>query len=99
VEWAVVIACSHGATHAFVVVFRLSDVSAVPCVWGVTNAGREDFILWVERVVSVGVKDLLRGYEPGCILCSIYLQRTVGFLAVTLHHGGFGRARATANIA
>jgi hypothetical protein len=26
---------------------------------------------------------------PGCILCSIDLQGTAGFLAVTHHHGGF----------
>jgi hypothetical protein len=39
--------------------------------------------------------------EPGCILCSIDLQGTAEFLAVTHHHGGFGgfgRTRATANI-
>jgi hypothetical protein len=29
----------HGASHAFVVVFRVSDVSAVPGVWCVAAAG------------------------------------------------------------
>jgi hypothetical protein len=45
----------HGASHAFVIVFRVSDVSAVPCMWGATAAGREEHVLWVEWVVSVGV--------------------------------------------
>jgi hypothetical protein len=25
----------HGATHAFVVIFRVRDVGALPCMWGV----------------------------------------------------------------
>jgi hypothetical protein len=29
----------HGTSHTFVVVFRVSDVSAVPCVWCVAAAG------------------------------------------------------------
>jgi hypothetical protein len=28
----------HGASHAFVIVFRVSDARAVPCVWCVTAA-------------------------------------------------------------
>jgi hypothetical protein len=28
-----------GAAHAFVVVFRVGDVGALPCVWGVAAAG------------------------------------------------------------
>jgi hypothetical protein len=29
----------HGASQTFVVVFRVSDVNAVPCVWCVAAAG------------------------------------------------------------
>jgi hypothetical protein len=29
----------HGAAHAFVVVFRVCDVSVVSCVWGVATVG------------------------------------------------------------
>jgi hypothetical protein len=38
----------HGASHAFVAVFRVSDVSAVPCVGCNTAAGLEDYVFWVE---------------------------------------------------
>jgi hypothetical protein len=34
----------HGASHAFVVVFRAVDVSAVPYVWYVAAAGIEDYV-------------------------------------------------------
>jgi hypothetical protein len=37
-----------GTSHAFVVVFHVSDVSAAPCAWGVTADGREVYVFWVE---------------------------------------------------
>ena len=29
----------HGSAHAFVVVFGVGDVGALPCVWGIAAAG------------------------------------------------------------
>jgi hypothetical protein len=51
----------HSASHALVVVFRISDIGAVPCVWCVTAIGREDCVFMVERVVGVRVQRLVEG--------------------------------------
>jgi hypothetical protein len=38
----------HGSAHAFVVVFRVGDVSTVPCVLYVAAAGCENYVFGVE---------------------------------------------------
>jgi hypothetical protein len=37
----------HGAAHSFMIVSRICDVGAVPCVWGVAAARREDNVFVV----------------------------------------------------
>jgi hypothetical protein len=57
----------HGATHAFVVVYRVRDVAAALCVWGVAAAREEDDIFGVHGLACVGVVCLIErvGVESG----------------------------------